>query len=392
MTAPQQIVQKLKKEKGLRVLLYVGRFRPESQTDFGAELIRRIRASRHTIAGCIFSRNDPLAVRVKRSGAPVFELLPMLDQPLSGIRADLRNRECRKKLAAWLAGLSLLRSDIGVSFYGSWMPPELFSLPALGFINYHPSPLPDLRGVEPDTFAVLEGRRKMWGTVHKVSEAYDEGSIVGRTAGMKVTRHMTPVVVLNTLTKYGISAILRALNRFHNNSVTFEKQANRQTVDAGRKRAQRESAIKWSSDDMDMIHRRLLAFCGQDIRIRLKADVGGKRYCVRDLEIHRGRFPGKPGDIIGKYCGRGKYFGQPIVRARGGVVAMDLGRAIGPRANSPEEPLSLMVPPRRRKQVTDIRMIRRSIRNIQETHEAEYSALCSRSTTMESFTLFRWLA
>jgi len=290
---------------------------------------------------------------------PIFKLPPALDQSLSGIKASLRDRRCRRELAVWFSRLSALNPDIGVVFYGSWMPPELFKIPARGFINYHPAPLPALRGVEPDTFAVLEGRKIMWGTVHKVSGSYDEGEIAGRTAKMKVTRHMTPVVIWHTLTRYGINAVLRALDEIHKGSVVFERQAQWPMLDATRKRARVESVIKWSSDTLDVIRRRLLAFCGQDIQIRLKADVGGKRYCVRDLEIHRGRFPGKPGDVIGWYIGRGKYLAQPVVRAKGGAVVLELGRAI--HSDSSEEMPVNIIPSGRRKQVTDIRTIRRSI-------------------------------
>jgi len=264
-------------------------------------------------------------------------------------------------MVAWLKRLSALNPDVGVVFYGNWIPPDLYNLPKRGFINYHPAPLPELRGVEPDTFAVLEGRKEMWGVVHQVSESYDEGLIVGRTAKIKLTRYMTPIVIWNTLTKYGIYAILKVLNRLYNNRITFKKQTCKPMINASRKRAKKESVIQWNSDTLEMVHRRLLAFCGQDIRIRLKADVDGKRYCIRDLETHHGRFPGNPGETIGEYRGKGRYFGQPIVRAKEGVVVLELGTIIHPESKNPCEKLIYMIPPRRRKPVTDIRIIRKSI-------------------------------
>ncbi|MDD4869918.1 MAG: formyltransferase family protein, partial [Kiritimatiellae bacterium] len=236
-----------KKQSGLRVLLYIGRARPRGPHDFGADLIRRIRKSRHTIAGLIISSKDPMVPGMKHSGIPVFKLLPVLDQPLSGIRASLRDKKCRRNLAEWLSRLSLLRSDIGIIFYGSWIPPALFKLPVRGFINYHPAPLPELRGVEPDTFAVLEGRKRMWGTVHQISSGYDEGRIICRTRKMRLTRYMTPVVVWNVLTKYGIDAILDALDGICDKTFTLKKQIRKPKVDASRKRAHEESIIRWGS-------------------------------------------------------------------------------------------------------------------------------------------------
>jgi methionyl-tRNA formyltransferase len=64
---------------------------------------------------------------------------------------------------------------IGFSFK---IPAEIFSLPARGFYNFHPGPLPAYRGPDP-IFRQIRNREKYAvGALHKVDEGYDTGPIV----------------------------------------------------------------------------------------------------------------------------------------------------------------------------------------------------------------------
>lgn len=346
----------------LRVLLYIGRFRVPRHPDVGLELFRKIRASRHTVAGVILLANDPLVDTVSRLGVPLFPLLPELDLPFAHVKQLIKDAPpFRQRLSAWLGRLKKVEPDIGVVFGGNWVPPGLSHLPPRGFINYHLAPLPELRGFESDTFAVLEGRTSVWGTVHLVSNGYDEGPIIARSARVRLHRYTTPVVVLHALFKRGPCAVVRALDLLTETRGTVKPQDSRQATDASRDRARRESVIRWDTDDATMLQRRLLAFCGQDIPIRLKADLARKRFCVRDLEIYRGRFPGRPGDVIGAYQGKGPWQGRPIVRTTDGAAVMEVGSEVAPGTRGPEEPLRHLLPPRRRRRVTTLRGLRASL-------------------------------
>jgi methionyl-tRNA formyltransferase len=54
----------------------------------------------------------------------------------------------------------------------------LIELPRLGCLNFHPAPLPDLRGVGGYNVAILEGRRDWGVSCHVVDEDLDTGDIV----------------------------------------------------------------------------------------------------------------------------------------------------------------------------------------------------------------------
>lgn len=56
--------------------------------------------------------------------------------------------------------------------------PELIKLPRIGCFNFHPAPLPELRGVGGYNFAILESRREYGVSVHWVAPEIDAGDIV----------------------------------------------------------------------------------------------------------------------------------------------------------------------------------------------------------------------
>ena len=69
--------------------------------------------------------------------------------------------------------------NLGVSYcYPRLVTEPLLSLPKLGFVNYHPAPLPEYKGHDPYSRAVAK-RVMKWGvSVHKMNEKYDDGEII----------------------------------------------------------------------------------------------------------------------------------------------------------------------------------------------------------------------
>ena len=62
------------------------------------------------------------------------------------------------------------------------MKPELFSIPRLGAINFHPSLLPAYRGPAPLFWTFKDGLEKTGLTIHKIAKGEDNGNILSRTA------------------------------------------------------------------------------------------------------------------------------------------------------------------------------------------------------------------
>ena len=77
------------------------------------------------------------------------------------------------------AELDLDGVDLVVSFlFWKRIRAPLIELGRLGCLNFHPAPLPDLRGVGGYNVAILEGRREWGVSCHFVDEDFDTGDLV----------------------------------------------------------------------------------------------------------------------------------------------------------------------------------------------------------------------
>jgi methionyl-tRNA formyltransferase len=69
--------------------------------------------------------------------------------------------------------------DLVVSFlFWKRILPPLITLPRIGCLNFHPAPLPDLRGLGGLNVAILEGHTDYGVSVHFVAESFDTGDLV----------------------------------------------------------------------------------------------------------------------------------------------------------------------------------------------------------------------
>ena len=354
------------KGKSLRVVAYLGLDRPNRKIDYGELLVKKLIASRHMLAGLVIHPSDHLADIARKYSIPYISIPSELLQPAEKIKMALAgNEQFIEFFNLWLGHISSFNADIGITIWAQWIPAELFSMPPMGFINYHPAPLPQMRGMEPDTFAILEGRREIYGTVHRVNHAFDCGDIVSWTKHIKIHKYDTPVSVLENLNREGISTIVHALNNFGNGTVKEVPQCDGEGTMTTREMARKESMIDWRVDTIDIIDRKLRALCGQDIGIRLKGEYMGVIRDIVDLELYHGRFRGDPGDILGVYSGRGFFHDQPIIRVTDGVAIARLGKEIKPLPYSSifynECPQEKLIAPGKRKRSTKRQTVINSI-------------------------------
>ena len=69
--------------------------------------------------------------------------------------------------------------DLVISFlFWKRLRPPLIELPRVGCLNFHPAPLPDMRGVGGYNVAILEGRRDWGVSCHFVDPEFDTGDLV----------------------------------------------------------------------------------------------------------------------------------------------------------------------------------------------------------------------
>lgn len=81
----------------------------------------------------------------------------------------------------FLQRIKNLKADLGVvASYGKKFPKELLQLTKDGFINLHPSKLPDYRGGNPYSHIIMNGEEESAITLHFMDENFDTGDIISQ--------------------------------------------------------------------------------------------------------------------------------------------------------------------------------------------------------------------
>lgn len=88
----------------------------------------------------------------------------------------LKPEKLDAKAIAWIADK---KPDVLLlSYYGLWIPPELFNLTPAGILVTHPSLLPQWRWGSPVQATLLSGQKETGVTLMKMDEKFDHGPIV----------------------------------------------------------------------------------------------------------------------------------------------------------------------------------------------------------------------
>ena len=114
---------------------------------------------------------------------------PSKDEPTNKIMVDVAQDlgfeiiECNNSLKdkGFLQRVKNLNADLGVvASFNRKLPKELLKLTKDGFINLHPSKLPDYRGANPYSHVIINGEEKSAITLHYMDENFDTGDIISQ--------------------------------------------------------------------------------------------------------------------------------------------------------------------------------------------------------------------
>ena len=87
---------------------------------------------------------------------------------------DINSEKMRKTLRQLSPDILLC------AHFNQRIAPEIYSLAKDSAVNIHPSLLPDLRGVDPAFYALLEGHQETGVSLHHLDETFDTGSIIAQ--------------------------------------------------------------------------------------------------------------------------------------------------------------------------------------------------------------------
>ncbi len=168
------------------------------QAAFGADVLKGLLDHGHEVPGVFCppdrgARSDPLAEAARAAGAPLF-------QP-----AQLRDQEA-------YAAMVSLQAELGVlAFVTDIIPPQVFTAPRLGSIQYHPSLLPRHRGSSAINWAVINGETVSGLTIFWVDQGIDTGDILLQKTVEIGLAETTGELYFNKLYPLGVAALLEAV-------------------------------------------------------------------------------------------------------------------------------------------------------------------------------------
>ncbi|HKM15835.1 MAG TPA: formyltransferase family protein [Marinospirillum sp.] len=244
---------------------------------------------------------------------------------LVGKRSDiiktLNGDQAQLVLQPIIQRLEELQPQWGLSFYSAWIPPQIFSLPKQAFLNFHPGNLPELRGFEPDSWAILRGMQSIQGSVHRLTLIYDAGDLVWNTSATSIWAWDTPTSLIERVTSIFVKELPSLLSAMQNKCLVYTPQINKAIQTATRAQLVSEAVIDWQFDSHQQLSRRLRVFNGQNIGIPLQAKLDGKFYRVLAMELWRGPCLIESGKCLGYYQEAGNFFdGAPIIATKEGVA------------------------------------------------------------------------
>jgi len=281
----------------------------------GTDLMDRLNRGGLEVVGVLGPDETKLAADARHRGLPYFALPPEFRWTSRTLRRRLAEDPAfAGRLEAWVEPIRALGADLGVLYFATWIPPALLGAPARGWVNFHPAPLPELRGFLPEDFAVLWGWRSMPGTLHVATDGIDEGPVILKSRPARLDRWDTPDSVMQKVGETARGCLARGVKDYLAGRATLTVQAGVPGFYAGYDEFYPESTILWSTDDHERIHRRFQTFRGQNHRVVLKAPFGDQTWEIDWLELHRCPARGQPGDILGTLDGR------RIVRTTEGVA------------------------------------------------------------------------
>lgn len=117
-----------------------------------------------------------------------------------------------------------LSADIAVvCSFNYKIPKVLLDSVKGGFMNIHPSLLPEYRGPNPYSSVIINGEKETGVTLHFMDETFDTGDIIAQKT-MPVSEIETMGTLFNRLNILGLDMLIETLQKYENEPLTRQKQ------------------------------------------------------------------------------------------------------------------------------------------------------------------------
>ncbi len=189
-----------------------------------------------------------------------------------------------------------LNADLGVvASYNKKFPKELLSLTKDGFINLHPSKLPDYRGGNPYSHVIINGEEESAVTLHFMDENFDTGDIISQY-NFSIDLNETMGTLFYRTNEMCASMLYEALDYYENHDFPRKKQEVKDNLKTAENLSfeKKNIFIDWtkSADETDRFIRALNPFIGAVTYFR------GIILRINSAKVIRKKHKYTPGEII----------------------------------------------------------------------------------------------
>lgn len=304
----------------MKVVLVTSKMRPGGSPDVLVSLVEALIAAGYEPSPIIGESDDPVADYARARNLPWLNVHPLLCQPRRAIAKALGQVSLRAEFENWLSAIAQFQPDVGAAFLTGWIPELMMSVPRLGFINFHPGALPQTRGIEPESFAILTGGSSH-GTAHVMTPEFDAGNILATTRPVTIEEADCPLRLLRKLCLAAPEAIIEATKRLSRGE-PGELQQSRTGPAATSENLRRALSIRLGETSAPGLRRIIQSCRGHVLGLRVNSVVDGQHLIFDPALVIEGDFPGRAGQIF-PYEGdhsNDVWNGARIFRIDGGIL------------------------------------------------------------------------
>jgi methionyl-tRNA formyltransferase len=252
--------------------------------DFAATVLRGLIASEHEV-GVVISQPDRRRGRGRKlSTTPVAELTLEAGLPL---RQPDRIGE--------VAGEISKHDALVVAAYGQILRPDTLYAAPLGAWNVHASLLPAYRGAAPIERAIMAGEEETGVSIMRMDEGLDTGPIALQYR-TPILPDMTGGELTQTLAELGAKAVVEAMSKLENDSLTLSEQDSLNATYAA-KLEDEERVIRWE-EEVDKVHDLVRALTPHIGARTFHPAVSGPIRVLRSKVSQKGGRHSEPGTIL----------------------------------------------------------------------------------------------
>ena len=221
--------------------------------DWSAEFLKLLLQKKYNLVGVLLPPDNRQGRGQKNQISPLKKLALVNNLPIW--------QPEKLSKPQFLANFQKAKPDLVVVVaYGKLFPPAILKIPTLGFLNFHPSLLPLLRGPSPIQSALLQGLKETGVSIMKLEAGMDDGPILEQKK-IKIAPHENNQTLTQKLIDLGEKILPRNIDKFVR---AHEKPVPQNHPEATFCRIihKEEAQIDWSKDSAITIDRKIRAFAG----------------------------------------------------------------------------------------------------------------------------------